>query len=162
MARLTAKALVNFQNINSFQYANQWIVRAGDNTTLYFQLFDLDQGAYNTIGAPVFGAPISPLSGNAGLRYIAGVGTSNQPAQLQVTFPSIDSTKSLKMIAQQDPNDGSVFSISIPSTFTPAGGNVIFKLLEGSNAKTFSGLNMLAVEYPGADGSDGALPNSGC
>lgn len=162
MARLTAKALVNFQSINSFQYANQWIVRAGDTTTLYFQLVDLDQGAYNTVGALVFGAPIQSLSGNGGQRYVAGAGVGTTPVQLQVTFPSIDNSKTLKLVALQDSNDGSVFSVTVPATLTPAGGNVIFKLVEGTNAKSFSVLNLLAVEYPGADGSDGSLPNSDC
>jgi hypothetical protein len=163
MARLTAKALVNFQNVNSFQYANQWNVNAGDTTTLYFQLADIDQGAYNSIGGPLtYGLPVAPLSGNAGLRYIAGVGSSNQPVAMKVTFPSIDNSKTLTLAALQDPNDGSIFSVTIPSTLTPAGGNVVFKLTEGLNIKTFSALNLLAVSYPGADGSDGSLPNSGC
>ena len=58
MANLSARPIVNFQNINSFKYANQWSMNAGSNITLYFQFVVLDQ---------------------CGLRYIVGVGASNQP-----------------------------------------------------------------------------------
>ena len=55
-SRLSARPIVNFQNVNSFKYANQWTVSAGNSNTLYFQLVDLDQ---------------------CGLRYLAGIGSGN-------------------------------------------------------------------------------------
>jgi len=163
--RLTAKSLINYNSVNSFSYANQWTVRSGDNNILYFQLIDSDQGPYNVIANQnpnSYGSPINSLSSSSGMRYIAGVGSSNQPASLLVTFPSIDNDKVLAINAVQDPNDGSIWSVSIPSTVTPSGGNVIFKLTEGTNIKSFSVLNLIAVEYPQNDGSDGTLPNRTC
>lgn len=137
--RLSARPLVNFQNINSFKYSNQWIISAGNPDTLYFQVTNLD---------------------SCGLRYIAGLGTTNTPVQMQVSFPSIDCNSAFTLIAQQDPNDGSVWSVSIPSTNTPQTGNVNFKLFEGNSWRTFQVLQMLVVGYPESSGGDGTLPDS--
>lgn len=147
--RLSASPLITFDNVNSFTYGNQWIIRSGDTNALYFQLFDLDKGPTQSIGNPYYSGNYSVLSTNIGLRYIAGVGTSNQPASIVVTFPDTDSNTTFD--ANQDPNDGSIWSINIPSSAQLSGGNVIFALTEGINVRTFSVLNMLAVEYPGAD-----------
>jgi hypothetical protein len=159
MARLTAKALTNFQSVNSFQYANQWTVRAGDNSTLYFQLVDMEQGSFNSIGNQAYGTPMNSLAGNVGLRYMAGIGGGNTPVVVTVTFPSIDTAKTLQYSATVNSSDPSIFSVSIPTTAIPSGGNVIIKVEEGSNVKTFSVLNMIAVEFPGNDGCDGSLPS---
>ena len=142
MARLSAKPIVDFQNINSFQYANQWIVRAGDQTTLYFQIVNLDS-----------------CPENCPLRYILGLGASNQPVQVRVTFPSIDCSNAFTLIASQDPNDGSVFSVVVPYTSTPATGNVQFIVYQGNNVSNFNVLQMMVVQYSN-DGSDGNLPDN--
>lgn len=139
--RLSAIPLINFQNINSYQSASQWIVRASDPNTLYFQLVDLDQNS---------------------LRYIAGVGLSNQPASVSVIFPSIDSSKVLTLTAVQNVNDGSVWSVSIPSTSSPQTGNVKFQVVEGANARSFFVTQMIVVEGEGCGGdaplADNVLP----
>jgi hypothetical protein len=137
--KLSAKALINYQNVNSYEQANQWVVRAGDTSTiLYFQLVDLDQSS---------------------LRYMAGVGSSNQPAQVQVTFPSIDDTKRFTLIAQQNPNDDSIWNVTIPQTNTPCSGNVQFQLFQGNSINNFMVIQMMVVEYLN-DGNDGILPDN--
>lgn len=161
--RLSAKALVNYANINNFAYANQWIIRAGEINILYFQLFDLDQGPQNAINGPIFGSN-NALAGNVGLRYMTGVGTANQPVGLVVTFPSIDSSQAFSVIAQQaDPTDASIFKITLSSMQSPNSGNVFFALTEGNNTRRFFVQNMISVEYPAGDGGcgcDGTLPSS--
>jgi hypothetical protein len=137
--RLSARPLLNWQNVNSFKYGNQWTISAGNPDTLYFQVTDLDQ---------------------CGLRYLAGIGTSNMPVQMQVGFASIDCNQAFTLIAQQDPNDGSIWSVSIPSTNTPQTGNVNFRLFEGNSWKTFAVIQMLVVGYPENNGGDGTLPDS--
>jgi hypothetical protein len=125
--RLSAKAIQTYNGPNSFSTGNQWTVRAGDPNTLYFQLIDLDQ---------------------AGLRYLAGVGSSNQPFGVQVTFLSIDDTK--KIIAQAvqaDANDSSLWKVTLSSLQVPGGGNVWMAVQEGNAIRRFSVLGMLAVEY---------------
>lgn len=145
MARLSAKPIVNYTTINSFSYANQWIVSASNTNTLYFQLINLDSGC----------------SGECQLRYIPGVGTSNQPVGLRVTFPSIDCTQIITMFATQvaPTEDASIWSVSIPSTITPQTGAVQFQLFEGNNINSFRVEQMICVNYNGS-GSDGTLPDS--
>lgn len=130
--RLSAKAITNFANVNQFDFGNQWIVRAGDPNTLYFQLVDLDQ---------------------EGLRYIPGIGTDNQPVSVTVTFPSIDDTQVINVTAIQDPNDRSIFKAVMGPNQKPNSGNVRFAITEGSSTRRFSALNLLSVEYPDSDGS---------
>ena len=138
MARLSARPIVNFQNINSFKYANQWEMSAGSNIQLYFQFIDLDQ---------------------CGLRQIIGLGVSNQPDAEKVIFPSIDCSEKFALSATQDPNDGSVWSVIIPYTNVPQTGAVQFQVVQGSNSQTFAVQQMLIVNYPN-DGSDGSLPDN--
>lgn len=139
MARLSAKPIVAFQNVNSFKFANQWTVSAGDSSVLYFQLIDLDQ---------------------CGLRYMAGVGEQNQPIQMNVMFPSIDCSQKFTLVATPlNCPDGSIWSVTIPTTQTPQTGNVQFQLFEGNSTKTFSVLQMIVVQYPN-DGGDGNLPDN--
>jgi hypothetical protein len=143
MPRLSAKAIVNFQNINSYKYANQWIVSAGNTNTLYFQLVDLD----------------SACSEECSLRYIAGVGTSNQPTGIRVTFPSVDCNQVIVLLATQDPNDGSIWSVTIPSVKTPQTGAVQFQIFEGNNIRSFTVQQMMVVNYQNS-GGDGRLPDN--
>ena len=154
--RLSARPLLNYANVNSFSYGNQWIVRAGDPNTLYFQVVDLDQGPASVIGAPnpVFGFQSTPtLSGNVGLRYMVGVGSSNQPAGIAVTFPSIDDTQEITANAIQDPDDKSIWKVVLGQNQKPNSGIVRFAVTEGSATRRFSALNMISVEYPQDDGS---------
>lgn len=142
MARLSAKPIVNYSSVNSFSYANQWIISAANTNTLYFQLVNLDSGC-----------------GDCSLRYIPGIGTSNQPVALKVTFPSIDCTAVITMFATQPGGDGSIWSVSIPSTITPQSGAVLFQLFEGNNITSFRVEQMIAVNY-NQSGSDGSLPDN--
>lgn len=153
--RLYARPLLNFANVNSFSYGNQWTVRAGDPNTLYFQVVDLDQGPANVIGGPlpIFGFQSAPvLSGNVGLRYIVGVGSSNQPDGILVTFPSIDDTQVITAQAIQDPDDGSIWKVVLGQNQKPNSGNVIFAVTEGNSTRRFSVLNLISVDYPQNDG----------
>ena len=147
--RLTSQAIINFSNINDFQNASQWTIRASDPNTLYFQLFDLDNvssSPYAPLNSGFFNAAIQ----SSPQRYIAGVGTSNQPVVLTVTFPSLNNGNTYAFAATQDPNDGSVFSISIPGysniAYAPSSGNVMFSLTQGINTVKWTVQNMLAVE----------------
>lgn len=130
--RLSAKAIKNFSNVNSFDYANEWTVRAGEQNILYFQLVDLDQ---------------------ADLRYMAGVGVSNQPAGVTVTFPSIDDLQVINATAVQEADDKSIWKVTLNANQKPNSGNVAFAVFEGSNTRRFNVLQMIAVEYPQNDGS---------
>ena len=155
--RLTSVPIINFSNINSFQESSQWTIRASDPNTLYFQLFDLD----NTVSTQ---SPFSALNGgffNAAIqtypqRFLAGVGSSNQPFTMTVTFPSLSVGRTLTYTATPDPNDASVWSFSLPGYanvgYGPSSGNVVFSLTQGINTWTWTVQNMLAVE----------LTNQGC
>lgn len=133
--RLSAVPLNNYQNTNSYMSANEWTIRSGDPNVLYFQLIDLDS-----------------CGGN--LRHMTGVGVGNQPVVVTVTFPSIDDTQVITLTAAVDPNDSSIFFITLDGTQFPSAGNVQFSVQEGSGApRTFSVQNMLDVEIAN---------NSGC
>ncbi len=149
--RLSANFIVNYANVNQFAYQDQWKIRAGDPVTLYFQLVDLDQNQYSLSSTSLLGGP---NNATAALRYMVGIGSSNQPASIVVTCPSIDNSKVLQFVATQaDPNDASIWKIQIAPTQIPSSGNVIFMVIEGSNKRSFNKMNALAVELPGADGS---------
>lgn len=155
--RLSAKAILNWANVNDFEYASQWIVRAGDPLSLYFQLVDLDKSPIKSVPTQYFrgGNTSSPA-----LRYLAGIGSNNQPVQVIVTFPSIDDRKVITLIATQpDSNDSSIWMVSVPASMQPGTGNVLFSVAEGNATRTFTVLQMIAVEYPGSDGCDGTNPN---
>lgn len=124
--KLSAKIIKNYANVNQFDYKNEWSIRAGEANTLYFQLIDLDQD---------------------GLRYLAGIGVTNQPYQVAVTFPSIDSTQVITVnAAQADANDSSIWKITLTASQTPKSGTVQFALTEGANVKRFNLLNAMSVE----------------
>ena len=147
--RLSSTAIINFSNINNFQQASQWTIRASDPNTLYYQLVDLDNtgpSPYAPANGGFFNAAIQQLP----QRYIAGIGDSNQPVSMTITFPSLFPSNKLVFIANQDPNDGSVWSFSLPgytnTAMAPASGNVIFTLTQGINVYTWTVKNMIAVE----------------
>jgi hypothetical protein len=130
--KLSAKPITNFANINQLDFSNQWGVRAGDSNVLYFQLIDLDQN---------------------NLRYLVGIGGSNQPAGVVVTFPSIDDAQIINLNATQDSNDKSIWYVLLGTSQVPGSGNVQFSITEGSNVRRFNVLNMISVEY---------INNGGC
>ncbi len=152
MPRLTSVPIINFSTINDFQTASQWTIRATDPQTLYFQLFDLDNqntaspASYFPLNGGFFNAAIQ----TAPQRYIAGVGSSNQPVVMTVTFPSLNIGNTFTFIATQDPYDGSVFSINLPgyanTAIAPSSGNVSFSLTQGLVTWTWTVVNMIAVE----------------
>lgn len=133
--RLSAVPLISYQNTNSYMGANEWTIRSGDPNVLYFQLIDLD-------------------SYGSKLRHMTGVGGPNQPVVVTVSFPSIDDTQIIALTATVDPNDDSIFSITLDGTKFPSAGNVQFSVQEGSGApRTFSVQNMLDVEIANNSGS---------
>jgi hypothetical protein len=149
MPRLTSQPIVNFANINDFQESSQWTIRATDQQTLYFQLFDLDNSftsPFAALNSGFFNAAIQTTF----QRYIAGVGVSNQPVVMTVTFPSLNIGKTFTFTATQDPNDGSVFSFNLPgylnAGLSPSSGNVEFTLTQGTVTWKWTVKNMLAVE----------------
>ena len=152
--RLSAKPILSYCNVNNYSFGNQWLVRAGDPNTLYFQILDIDQAINsNTIGFGIF-TGITPVTPTAGLRYLLGVGVQNQPYGITVTFPSIDNSKTITATAvQADPNDSSIWKVSLSSLQTPGGGNVQFAIMEGSTIRRFSVVNMIGVDDPTGDGS---------
>jgi hypothetical protein len=149
--RLTSVPIINFSNINDFQETSQWTIRASDPNTLYYQLFDLDnvvstQSPFSALNGGFFNAAIQ----NFPQRFIAGVGSSNQPFSMTVTFPSLSPQNVLIYTATPDPNDASVWSFSVPGYANvgtaPSSGNVVFSLTQGINTWTWTVTNMLAVE----------------
>lgn len=123
--RLSAKSLKNVENLNTFQYTNQWIVRqdgnSGEEQSLYFQLVDLDKD---------------------GIRYMPEVG-----AVVVVTFPDLDQTvQAVKTAVNPFAEDRSIFRIDLTVLDIIASGNVKFQITEGSKVKKFSVTNMVTVE----------------
>jgi hypothetical protein len=143
-----------------FSYGNQWTVRQGDPNTLYFQIVDLDQSSLANISGSTLGLIGGPynvpagLGQIAGLRYLVGIGVSNQPYAVKVTFPSSNERKQVCLVATQaDPSDSSIWQLTIPPDLQPFSGNVQFQVIEGQNIRRFSVLNMISVEYPQDEGS---------
>ena len=145
--RLSCDFIVNYANVNQFAFQDQWKIRAGDPVTLYFQLIDLDQPAAGcACDGGIFGT---------GLRYLAGVGLV-PPAvpNIIVSFPSIDNSKVIQLIATQaSPLDSSIWAVTLAPTQVPGSGNVLFQVNEGTATRTFRKLNGMAVELAGSDGS---------
>lgn len=124
--KLSAKPITTFNTVNSFNYGNQWAIRGGEENTLYFQLVDLDQ---------------------ASLRYMAGIGVSNQPASINVSFPSVDDDAIITVAATQvDASDASIWKITLTSLQKPISGNVNFAITEGAKIKRFSAMAFITVE----------------
>ena len=129
--RLSAKSLKNVENLNTFQYTNQWIVRqdglSGEEQSLYFQLVDLDKD---------------------GVRYIPNPGTV-----VIVTFPELDETmQAVKTATNPFADDRSVFKIDLTVLDIISSGNVKFQVTESTKVKKFSVMNMVTVELLNAGG----------
>ena len=151
--RLSAKPIVTWNGVNSYVFGNQWIINQGDPNTLYFQIFDADQATQGSSQTSPLFTGITSVGISAGLRYLVGIGGSNQPYQVSVTFPSIDDSKVLTLVATQaDPNDSSIWKVSLTSDMSVSGGNLQFAVQEGSNIRRFSVVNMLNVQFPSSNG----------
>jgi hypothetical protein len=157
MALLSAKPIITWCNVNDYVFGNQWVVNQGDSLTLYFQIIDTNQAIASPSGgilnyASIFSG-ITPVGTTAGLRYLLGIGTQNQPYSVKVTFPSLDPTQAITLTATQaDPNDSSIWQVYIPSNVTIGGGNVMFTINQGTSINRFSVLNMLDVLFPFSNG----------
>lgn len=118
--RLSAKPIINYQNINSFNYSTEWIIRREEQNTLYFQLVDLNKD---------------------GLRYIP------TNASLEVIFPALDSTNTItKTAVNPSTLDTSIWSINILPTDTINSGNVQFILTDNGVVRRFVLLQGIVVE----------------
>jgi len=137
-----------------YTFGNQWTVNQGDPNTLYFQVLDSNQAIQgNNQGYGIFSG-ITPLGTTAGLRYLLGIGTQNQPYGITVTFPSLDNDQVITATAvQADANDSSIWKVTTSANQILAGGAVQFAVQEGNTIRRFSVLNMLAVLDPTDDGS---------
>lgn len=134
--RLSAKTVINYGNINNFDFANQWMVRAGDPNSLYFQLVDLDKVDNTPCKAP--------------LRYIP----QNAPIVVTVTFPSIDdATQIVATASPVDASDGSLWRVDLTPAQIPGSGAVQFAISENGVIRRFGVLSMITVEFPDSDGS---------
>jgi hypothetical protein len=168
MALLSAKPIVNWCDVNMYSFGNQWIVNSGDSLMLYFQIIDTNQAIASLnssypYGGYGFGSPFTGITGvgtTAGLRYLLGVqpcgasSNTNIPYSVQVTFPSIDSNQVITVNATQaDPNDSSIWVVSIPANQAIGGGNVQFTVVQGNNISRFNVPNMIDVIFPNNVGS---------
>lgn len=154
--RLSARPITNYCNVNDFSFGNQWIIRAGDPNTLYFQVVDLDESTAAPTGSfgNISGGPGCGASMGSAQRYLLGIGTANQPYLVKVRFPSSNNRKVVFLFATQaDPNDSSIWTITIPPDLQPFSGNVQFEVIQGQNINRFSVQGMLNVEYPQNEGS---------
>lgn len=148
--RLSAQLIVNYANVNQFSYDEQWIVRSGDPNTLYFQIVDLDQNINNANGSN----RQNSNGPSSSLRYMVGCGSANMPASVQVTFCSIDDSKTLTVVATQpDDCDGSIWAVTLSGTQAVNSGNVFFTVKEGNVTRSFKLTNALAVEFTTTCGS---------
>lgn len=138
--RLSAKPIVNYANINNFDFGNQWTIRAGDPNTLYFQVVDLDK-TDNT-------------SCKSAQRYMAASAQDPAvPPVMTVTFPSIDDANQITATATQVPGDDSLWMVTLTPDEIPGSGAVQFSLNVDGVIRRFGVLGMMSVEYPDSDGS---------
>jgi hypothetical protein len=122
--RLSARAVVAYQNINSWRYASEWVARSGEPTRLYFQLIDADQD---------------------GIRYIP-----QDPAfEASVTFPALDPSQAVtKIAAAASPQDLSLLYVDVLASDVLRSGNVVVTLVENGVSRSFALERALVVETP--------------
>jgi hypothetical protein len=122
---LSCRFLNDVAGVNTFQYASQVEVAAGDGQTVYFQLIDA------SLDRPDQG--FSP----SGRRYMPASSST-----LLVTLANVDDAKKLVRTATQPfPQDPSIWSIPLLST-DPLKGTVFMQavLTEPSRRLSFSSL----------------------
>jgi hypothetical protein len=153
---LSAKPIITWGGVNSYVFGNQWIINNGNTQALYFQILDTDQAIINYNSSNFFAGPftgITAVGSTAGLRYLVGIGSQNQPYQVQVTFPSIDPNQQLTVTAiQADPNDSSIWYVNLAPSMLVGGGNVQFTIYQGNNIMRFSVIDILDVLFPTTNG----------
>lgn len=129
--RLSAKTLKNVDSLNSWQYAENWIVRqfgmSGETATLYFQLVNLDRD---------------------NIRYMPSA-----LATASVTFSNLNDELVIVKTAQiAFADDRSIWKIDLTDADLPASGNVIFSLTDNGKTYRFNITNGLSVELVNAGG----------
>lgn len=129
--RLSAKTLKNVDSLNSWQYAENWIVRqfgmSGEAATLYFQLVNLDRD---------------------NIRYMPSA-----LATASVTFSNLNDELVIVKTAQiAFADDRSIWKIDLTDADLPASGNVIFSLTDSGKTYRFNITNGLSVELVNAGG----------
>lgn len=103
---LTARMLLDAQNVNSFEYTQVAQMTAGDQTDIYFQLADASKNQPGVLGS-------EPL----GFRYMPAAG-----ATLQVVLKSINDAKTVtRYAAQPFAQDGSIWRLTLMATDTIEG-----------------------------------------
>jgi hypothetical protein len=121
--KLSARPLLDVQNVNDFIPSQQVEFSVGDTLTFYIQLIDLEKN----LAAHGWNPP--------GMRYVPTTG-----ATLAVTFTNIDDSKQFTRFGSipfaQDP---SIWAVPVLST-DPIGGTVSIKavLTEGLVTRSFS------------------------
>lgn len=120
--RLNSKPIINFGNINNFDYATEWQIRSGEPNRLYFQIVDLDKDSH---------------------RYMP----TDPSYSVQVIFPAINPANVYTKVAvQASALDNSIWYVDILDTDQPSTGSVQFALTEGSVTRKWSMLDGLLVE----------------
>jgi hypothetical protein len=123
--RLSANALKNVDSLNAWNVAENWVIRsdgdAGETTSLYFRLVDLDRD---------------------GIRYIP-----DALATMSVTFPALDDLAVITLNATFPfADDRSIMKVDIASTQVPYSGAVKFALTENGTTKSFVVYGFISVE----------------
>jgi len=127
--RLGIRVITNYQNINSFTFAQEWLIRSGDTKTLYFQLVDLD----------------TPDQ----IRYMLPSGSS-----VTVYFPSVGADSLEKIAVQADVLDSSIWGVSIIDTDQLSSGSVYFDVVINGVSNEFAVSQVLNIELNGANGAN--------
>lgn len=120
--KLSAKFLKNVNNINSFQYANQWDISEGSANRLYFQIVDKLK---------------------EDLRFMTQAVTYS----VSVTFLSIDSNAEItKAAVQAFSDDKSIWYIDLASSEVPNSGAVKFSITQDSIESKFKVEQAIVVD----------------
>jgi len=127
--RLGIRVITNYQNINSFTFAQEWLIRSGDTKTLYFQLVDLDS--------------IDQI------RYMLPSGSS-----VTVSFPTVGGVALEKVATQTDVLDSSIWGVSILDTDQLSSGSVYFEVVINGVSNTFAASQVLNIELNGVNGAN--------
>jgi len=127
--RLGIRVITNYQNINSFTFAQEWMIRSGDTKTLYFQLVDLDS--------------IDQI------RYMLPSGSS-----VTVSFPTVGGVALEKVATQTDVLDSSIWGVSILDTDQLSSGSVYFEVVINGVSNTFAASQVLNIELNGVNGAN--------
>lgn len=145
--KLNANLIRSYNSVNSFTFGD-WSIRANEPNTLYFQLVDLDQIPWMTYPPSIWPNVIQQSTNQNALRYLTGIGGSNQPVIVTVLFPTLScGDNPLSIVAVLvDPSDTSLFKVDLTALQVPGSGNVIFSVQEGSTTRKFFVQDGISVE----------------